>query len=436
MGIEVDDGQRLIRGRTQNISKGGCSVLARSPMTVGREHSIRLILPSAAGPAEGTKVDLHAVVVWCTRVETEFLAGLKFMAPGPDATRQLETLVTLAAQAQPANDNQPDQEEAAAPAAAPVVEDPYAFTPEDFGATDGFFVSFSPEEQDQIRLYVHQVVEHFWQNRPDPLAFPHIATRIIDALEDPEAHLGRIAGLIQQEPAIMASLLKAANSPLYRRGAPAPDLASAVTKLGLRTVGQLASGVASRALFDLEARTELSLYSDRWRELFHRSLTCAFAASWLAERCQAAAPDRAFSAGMLHDVGHSLALRSLSALQISGKAPTTLSDSIVDAVLEKTHVELGSEMHVAWTLPGYLTDACRQHHDANVPDTRDKKVLHVVRVVSGLNRVRVQPSLVQQEMPSLVQSLKVLGIDRPSLPVIRGQIQQLSERVEAIVRSK
>jgi HD-like signal output (HDOD) protein len=428
MGVEVDDGSRRIRGRTQNISKGGCSVLARSPMTVGREHAIRLILPSAAGPDEGNAVDLHAVVVWCTRVEQEFLAGLQFVEPSAVATRQLETLVTLAAQAQPANDNQP-----ATPAAA--TDDPYAFTAEDFGASDGFVVSFSSDEEQLVRTLSSQVIEHFWQNRPDPLAFPHVATRIIDALEDPDAHLGRIAGLIQQEPAIMASLLKAANSPLYRRGAPAPDLGAAVTKLGLRAVGQLASAVASRALFDLEARTELSLHVDRWRELFDRSLTCAFAGSWLAERCRVGAPDRAFSAGMLHDVGHALALRSLSALQIAGAAPTSLPDSIIDAVLERTHVELGVEMHIAWTLPGYLTDACRQHHDRFVPDTRDKKVLHVVRAVSGLHRVRHSPSRVQAEMPMLAQSLKVLGIDRATLPVVRGQLQQLSERVEAIVES-
>jgi putative nucleotidyltransferase with HDIG domain len=338
-------------------------------------------------------------------------------------------LGSAAAQA-PAN----DRDEPAPEVIKPASPDPFAYALEDLAAIDGFTVSYSQDDQAQIDRLSEMVVNHFWSNRPDPLAFPHLATQMIDALEDPEVDMQKIVGLVQQEPAIAASLMKAANSPLFRRGMPVLNLNSAVTKLGMRTVGHLAAGVASTALFDMAARTELALHAERWHSIFHHALTSAFSAAWLAERCRVWLPDRAFSAGLLHDVGKSLALRSLSALQIDGKVDTQLPDQVVEAVLEKTHLELGVEMHVAWSLPEYLLTACRQHHDETLPDTAENRVLHVVRVASGLNELRVHPSLAATRAPALCQSLRTLGLERASLPVIREQLEHFAQKVEGIIR--
>src|SRR3954468_16963776 len=102
MNVEVTDGQRSLAGKTQDISSGGCSVLSRSPMTVGREHSLNLTLP---GQEAGAPLQLEAIVVWCTRVETGFLPGLKFVNPTSDTAKQLARIVALPAAAAPANDN-------------------------------------------------------------------------------------------------------------------------------------------------------------------------------------------------------------------------------------------------------------------------------------------------------------------------------------------
>ncbi|HEX4460930.1 MAG TPA: HDOD domain-containing protein [Polyangia bacterium] len=425
---EVSCEGRLIQGRTMNISKGGCSVLSRTPLTVGCEHSVRLKIDGLGGKLPSA-VDLSAMVVWCTRSDRDFQIGLKFFSQSNDTVKLLETILALASAQAPANDR---DEPAAAPAPAPN-PDPFAYALEDLAAVDGFTVSHSQEDLDQVDRLAVMVVDHFWQNRPDPLAFPHLATQMIDALEDPEVELTKIVGLVQQEPAIAASLMKAANSPLFRRGMPVLNLNSAVTKLGLRTVGHLAAGVASTALFDMAARTELALHAGRWHSIFHHALTTAFSSAWLAERCRVWLPDRAFSAGLLHDVGKSLALRSLSALQIDGKVDTQVPDQVVEMVLEKTHLELGVEMHVAWSLPEYLLTACRQHHDENLADSAETRVLHVVRVASGLNELRTMPSLAAVRAPALCQSLRTLGLERTGLTVIREQLDHFAQKVEGII---
>ncbi len=412
-----------------NISKGGCSVLSRTPLTVGCEHSVRLKIDGLGGKLPAA-VDLSAMVVWCTRADRDFQIGLKFFSQSNETVKLLETILGAAAAQAPANDR---DEPVVTPVAAAPNPDPFAYALEDLATVDGFTVSHSQEDLDQVDRLAEMVVNHFWQNRPDPLAFPHLATQMIDALEDPEVDLQKIVGLVQQEPAIAASLMKAANSPLFRRGMPVLNLNSAVTKLGLRTVGHLAAGVASTALFDMAARTELALHAGRWHSIFHHALTTAFSSAWLAERCRVWLPDRAFSAGLLHDVGKSLALRSLSALQIDGKVDTQLPDQVVEMVLEKTHLELGVEMHVAWSLPEYLLTACRQHHDETLADSAETRVLHVVRVASGLNELRTQPSLAAQRAPALCQSLRTLGLERTGLTVIREQLEHFAQKVEGII---
>lgn len=413
--VEAHDGDRRLTGRTRNVSLSGCSIIGRVPLTVGREHVLRLHAPAAN---DNAPLELPAVVVWCSRVDDAFEAGFKFQSGCAEARDALDALIARAAASQPAL---PDPT-----AGDDDVADPFRI--------EGFVLSERRRADPSIKKICADVIEEFWNDRPDPLAFPRLATQLIETLENPDAELKQIVALVQQEPAVAASLLKAANSPLFRRGAPVPDLAAAVVKLGLRTVGQLASGVASQALFDMQARATLQMHAARWKALFHHSLTTAFAAASLAERCKLPHPDRAFSAGLLHDVGKSLALRSLSALQLAGRLPGDLADDVVDEVLERTHVELGSEMHVAWTLPDYLQAVCAHHHDEVVDDTAELRLVHVVRVVSGLATLRRNPEA-RSLLPSVIQSVRALGLDRVRVRIIRSQLDELADKVHAIIAS-
>jgi len=171
----------------------------------------------------------------------------------------------------------------------------------------------------------------------------------------------------------------------------------------------------------------------RRQQMVEKALVEAFAASWLAERCGLAHPDRMFSAAMLHDVGHVLALRSLTALQLGGAVEADVPAEVIDGALERTHVELGAEMHVAWTLPAYLTRVCARHHDAVVPDDDEHEIVHVVRVVAGLNALRTRPADAPRLAAPLCQSLRVLGLDRTAVGVVRAQIAQFAERVASLL---
>src|SRR5204863_465547 len=91
-----------------------------------------------------------------------------------------------------------------------------------------------------------------------------------------------------------------------------------------------------------------------WDQLFHRTLTVAFTAGWLATSRRLGHADRAFTGGIFHDVGKTVALRSLCAMIMSGAVEPDIDEAVIDHVLEAVHLDLGTELHGTWNLPAYL----------------------------------------------------------------------------------
>lgn len=282
-------------------------------------------------------------------------------------------------------------------------------------------------------LYADLVCGHFAANRPEPASFPAMATKVIDAAEQIDADLSQLARLIEQDQAISAKVLQVANSALYHREFEITTMKSAIGHLGMFAVANVAVGVACRSLYDADARAEFELYPTRWKQLFHQSMTVAFAASEFAQATRKGRPDQVFLAGMFHDIGKALALRSLCALIIEGRI-NKIDDVQVDRVLERAHVQVGTEAHAAWQLPQFLSTICRRHHEDDVIASDDNVELHVIRMVSGLNALRISANFDKRLTKQVRSSVQALGIDPPRLRELTSQIREASEKVSEMFR--
>ena len=284
--------------------------------------------------------------------------------------------------------------------------------------------------RDQIAALARMVRDYFHQHRPAPSSFPALATRVIDMVEQPNVDMNKLVNVIGQDSAISAKVLNVANSAANRRTAEVEDLRACVTLLGLREVANIAVGVAGRSLFDMEARAEFELFAKHWNRLYHQSMTAAFTSGWLALDRNIRS-DQAFLGGMFHDIGKSIALRSISALVMGGKIGRC-ADVVLDGVLEATHVELGVEMHATWKLPQHSKLICQHHHDAAAEAKDEFMDLHLVRVASGLNLLRwgfSEPLAAQVR-----QSMAVLKLDQRKVRTVGTQISEFSDRVATMFK--
>jgi HD-like signal output (HDOD) protein len=252
------------------------------------------------------------------------------------------------------------------------------------------------------------LLEHFRKNRPAPSSLPAISLQVLNAIAEPDLSLSELSRLVAQDPALAAGVLKVANSPAYMGAQEIQTLRDAVTRLGLTEVGRVAGMVAARSLFQPQVRGEFATFSAKWSELFTDSVTAARGSAWLSMRLRKGRSDHVFVAGMLHDLGRPVALRSIAALAMGGQ---TIDAHRVDRVLEQVHVEVGGEVHQAWSLPRFPTLVAMRHHDLNLPSDGEYVDVHVVRLVSALIQFRRSPWRFETIRNEVNQSCAALGVD-------------------------
>jgi HD-like signal output (HDOD) protein len=266
------------------------------------------------------------------------------------------------------------------------------------------------------------VLMYFRQHVPGPASLPAMALQVLNAVADPETSLAELTRLVSQDPAMSAGVLRVANSPAYHAAQEAETLRVAVNRLGLVEVGRVAGMVAARSLFQPQLKAEFAAFGSRWNEIFAESLVSARGASWQALRLPGVNADHVFLAGLLHDVGRSVALRALVAVT-EGSQALDPGDPRIDRVLERVHVEVGGEVHQHWNLPRFSTLVAMRHHDLQLPSDGEYREVHVVRLVSAMVQYKRNPWRGQGIEAEVDESCAALGLDGYALRTLDTQLR-------------
>ncbi len=290
------------------------------------------------------------------------------------------------------------------------------------------------EHEEGDREWADAVRAHFEQNRPAPSSLPAVSLQVLNAITQPDLSLSELTRLVAQDPAMAAGILKVANSAAYQSVQEIQTLRDAVTRLGLTEVGRVAGALATRSLFTPNAQPgspkEPPSVAPRWGELFADSVASARASAWQAMRVRGARSDHAFVAGMLHDLGRPLALRSLVAVSNTANLGHVLDEARIDRVLEAVHVEVGKAVHAEWALPTFPSLVAARHHDLQLPADAEHRDLHVVRLVSAMVQYRRQSWRVAVIRSEVNESCAALGLDAFALRSLDTQIREELVHVE------
>lgn len=187
--------------------------------------------------------------------------------------------------------------------------------------------------------------------------------RVMAALCDPAISTGAVAALIEQEPAMMARVLRVANSPYYGQSRAIRTLERALQLLGLDAV----RGIAAATCLDRSVARENTQAPIDPRTLTLHSLATAAAAEALARRAQPQLAPEAFIASLLHNLGIPVQLQfdraGVDAMLVA-RAANDRRD-LVTLETECTrigHAECMAVVYESWQLPESLVAATRYHH--------------------------------------------------------------------------
>ena len=224
---------------------------------------------------------------------------------------------------------------------------------------DGETTVVAPPLTGDERLVDRDLHDHLVRVLDDPdLALPRlpqIAQRALIMLHDPGVDFGRLAELIEQDPAVAAEVLRIANSVAYRGIAEVARLDLAFARLGSRTLRSIILALSTKGLMIQTGAAERS----RGEELWQRALVSGIVLEQFSDSARLSR-DEAFMLGLLHDIGMLAVLRVLHDYERTGgrRVPRPLFDRLCG----EWHEHIGLRLADAWNLPKPLPDIIGNHH--------------------------------------------------------------------------
>lgn len=277
--------------------------------------------------------------------------------------------------------------------------------------------------------------QDYLTHRPGPDSFPSMALQVITLLGRDDVDIKKLAEMIQRDPGLTASLLRVVNSALYRGVSRMVSVRDAVARLGLNESTRVAGAAAAKSLFDARGRSNTLPFVADFEALYINAVTCAVTAGWMAAQRPPLRIDHCYLGGLLHDIGRSVALRSVASLRAQGLSELVPRSARTHRILDNLHVAIGTDVLKAWALPEFAIEFAGRHHLSALTPGEIAPELQVVALVSSLQLLRSAPAQHPGAADDLLMSARALQIDPKTLAVIdveRAKFETLARHLAAL----
>ncbi len=191
---------------------------------------------------------------------------------------------------------------------------------------------------------------------------PHVAGKAIEILNNPDNSLQKLSEVLEQDPSLLAMIIKVSNSALYSTGQEITNLQTAVAKLGLTIIRSLVLTAATRTLFPEDNPRITDLSTPLWRHV----KSCGIAARIIAKASNYPDPEEAFVGGLLHDIGKLAILLNYpdeyAKIEQEMRHHATPSCISEQQLLGFNHADLGQMLTEKWHMPKALQTSIHYHH--------------------------------------------------------------------------
>lgn len=219
-------------------------------------------------------------------------------------------------------------------------------------------------------------------------SLPTVAIDVLRLTREEDTSIGELAGIIQNDPALTAKMLKVVNSALFGVPREIGSIGQTVGLLGLRTVKIMA---LSFSLVETVRGVQGDTFG--FEAYWRRSLTTAVAARLIGNAAALRFAEEAFVAGLLSDIGMIAAWRSAPAIYqpiLTESAETGQPMAEIEASrFGFTHAVMSRRLLEAWHLPDALCAAVGGHHGEGLATLSGEsleltRLVHAAATVSGL----------------------------------------------------
>jgi HD-like signal output (HDOD) protein len=252
-------------------------------------------------------------------------------------------------------------------------------------------------------------------------SLPEVARRVRQLIDEEDANLEAVAGVVTKDPALAAKLLKAANSALFRHHAPAQTCSQAIARLGTRTTRQLVLAFSIRNLF----ATDSPVLKQRMRAVWEHSNEVAAISTVLARQLSHFDPEEAMLAGLLHDIGM-LPILSYAARHMALPQEPVVFEQFINAMRVRAGVTVLQEWRFTEDLINVVREAENWWRDPSpMPDLADVVVVAQIHSYLGKPERPNVPSIVN--LPAFKKLIGSDGGPKMSQQILDDAQPQIAE---------
>jgi len=254
---------------------------------------------------------------------------------------------------------------------------------------------------------------------------PWVVTRVISLTNDPNSSVNELNEVICQDQSLTAKVLRLSNSAYYGYSRRIATVVDAIGILGFNAIRNLVMAAHTYNILKKEVKGYQIAPGDIWRH----SMTCAIAARAIARRVRYPAPEQAFIAGLLHDIGK--VILSVYVAEVYDEINRRVHEeqqpfSVVEQeVLGFTHAAVGARVADKWNLPADHVEAIACHHtpmDAR-ENPRLAAIVHIADAVSMSMGIGLGGDGLYY--PFAGQALALVGLNEADVDVIMSELVEL-----------
>lgn len=253
-------------------------------------------------------------------------------------------------------------------------------------------------------------------------SLPNVVMEIMKSIDNEKVDVTLLAEKIANDPAIVARVLRVANSPFFGLSQQIDSISRAIVVLGFNSLRGLVTGAAIINVFS---------YSEKnidWQEFWRHSIGVAVCAKVLAKHT-GLNQETAFTAGLLHDIGRlvmGIYFPSLLAQVLQFEDSYAIESLQTERdELGFDHAALGGEVAKRWHFPPSIQQAIRIHHTETRAEEK-KSLSEVVHIADLFARTLNGGCLEKEGTERLaIKAWEWLGLENEKLEILAGEAQQL-----------
>ncbi|OIQ87428.1 ribonuclease Y [mine drainage metagenome] len=270
------------------------------------------------------------------------------------------------------------------------------------------------DEQTNIRVALDHI-----QKLP---SMPSLMLEIMQSFDDESVDVGSLANKISHDQALVAKVMRVANSAFFGLSGQIGSIPEAASVLGFNNLRGLVTAAAVIGIFPHEEHNfDLTAF---WRHNIGTAVCAKVLARHIGLNAEAA-----FTAGMLHDIGGlvigvyfpQVAARTVQFVDGGGDE----SLRIERAALGFDHAVLGGEVAKRWHFPATTQQAIALHH-TQAADGTERTLADVVYIANLFSHALNDGHLLENKASRLATAARLrLELKMDTLEVLAVEVQRL-----------